>query len=200
MNTRIITAAAALLGAATLFLSTPPVRAQSGGRPPLVAGPAGGGPLDQANAVQRMFVNGRPVAPDVNPQVIKGKMMVPIRFVSEYLGVKTDWKKGMQRATFTTNAPVRKTIVMTAGSTRASQNGEGRALETAPVVKDGRLFLPLRDVERFFGAQVVYNPRNRTVFVKTARDSTQPSGSAAQTGVGGTGNTSTGGGSTSPPR
>ena len=201
MNTRILPAAGALLGAtATLFSNAPSLWAQSGTRPPLVAGPAGGGPRDQANAVQRMFVNDRPVAPDVNPQVMKGKMMVPVRFVSEYLGVKTDWKKGMRRATFTTNAPVRRTIVMTAGSTRATLNGEGRALETAPMVKDGRLFLPLRDVERFFGAQVVYNPRNQTVFVKTARDSTQPSGAAAQSGVGGAGNSSTGGSGARPPR
>lgn len=205
MKTGIITAAALLGGAAAALPGSGvgPVWAQGGAQPPLVAGPAAGGPRDQANAVQRMFVNDRPVRPDVNPQIINGKMMVPVRFVSDYLGAKTDWKTGMRRATFTTNVPARRTIVMTAGSTRATQNGEGRALETAPVVKEGRLFLPMRDVERFFGAQVLYNPRNQTVFVKTARDSTQPSGAAAQSGVGGAGNNSTGGpggtgGTTSP--
>jgi hypothetical protein len=206
MKTRATSPRTLLIPSAAAFLllgpGSAPAGAQSGSNPPLVAGPTAGGPRDQANAVQRMFVDDRPVRPDVNPQIIKGKMMVPVRFVSEYLRIKTDWKTGQRRATFTTNAPVRRTIVMTAGSTRASLNGEGRALETAPVVREGRLFIPLRDVERFFGAQVVYNPRNQTVFVKTARDSTQPSGAAAQGGVGGAGNNSTGGagGNTSPPQ
>jgi N-acetylmuramoyl-L-alanine amidase len=143
-----------------------------------VAGPSDGR-NDTANAVQRMFVNDQPVEPDVNPQIIRGKLVVPVRFVARYLGARTDWDARRRRVTFTTAGRPSRTLMMTVGSTRAMDNAQARIMETAPVIRDGRLLVPLREVERFFRAQVIYNPRNRTVFVKTARDSTVPEGTAA---------------------
>ena len=35
---------------------------------------------------QQLIVNGRPARPDVAPQMIRGRMMVPIRFVAQELG------------------------------------------------------------------------------------------------------------------
>ena len=37
---------------------------------------------------QQLVVNGRPARPDVAPQMIRGRMMVPIRFVAQELGAQ----------------------------------------------------------------------------------------------------------------
>ncbi len=39
----------------------------------------------------KLVVNGREVKPDVSPQLIKGRTMVPVRWVAEALGARVDW-------------------------------------------------------------------------------------------------------------
>ena len=41
--------------------------------------------------------NGKPVSLDVPPRIIRGRTMVPIRFVSEALGAQVHWDKARQR-------------------------------------------------------------------------------------------------------
>ena len=48
------------------------------------------GAVTAASAVT-IVVNGRPVTTDVPPQIIDGRVMVPIRFVSEALGATVSW-------------------------------------------------------------------------------------------------------------
>lgn len=39
----------------------------------------------------RLIVNGQEITPDVPPQIIDGRVMVPARFVAEPLGAKVEW-------------------------------------------------------------------------------------------------------------
>jgi len=41
----------------------------------------------------KLIVNGQEIKPDVSPQIINGRTMVPIRWVAEALGAKVDWNE-----------------------------------------------------------------------------------------------------------
>jgi N-acetylmuramoyl-L-alanine amidase len=98
----------------------------------------------------------------VAPQTIDGAVMVPVRFVAQYLGGTVEWKPATRVVRITRGT---QTLVMIVGTTRGSVNNEGRALAAPPVIVRGRTLIPLRDVARFFGAQVQHNPGLGTVFV-----------------------------------
>ena len=133
-----------------------------------------------ADAVHSLMVNGRPARPDVEPQMIRGRMMVPIRFVAEEMGAMVTWNPetrvvGLRQGN--------DDITMTVGSTMAYVNGMGRALSTSPIIRDGRTLVPLRAVARFTGGTATYNPRTHTVFVSTRGDPGNPEAGALGGGL-----------------
>ncbi|MFZ5645828.1 MAG: copper amine oxidase N-terminal domain-containing protein [Bacillota bacterium] len=51
----------------------------------------------------KIVVNGKQLQPDVAPQVIDGRTMVPIRFVAEALGAKVSWDENNNAVVITTD-------------------------------------------------------------------------------------------------
>lgn len=56
------------------------------------------GSVYSANHIQ-LLVNGESVKVDVSPSMIKGRVLVPIRFVSEALGLNIQWDQSKQQVT-----------------------------------------------------------------------------------------------------
>jgi hypothetical protein len=137
----------------------------------LSAGPVARGGVPSP-ATHRVMVNGRPVDGDVAPTFVGGTLMVPVRFVTEYLGGRVDWDPSERTATL--RRGTRGDVVFTIGSTRATVNREGRALSQAPVILAGRTLIPLREASRFLGAVVDYNDRTQVVFISTPGGSVEP--------------------------
>jgi hypothetical protein len=140
--------------------------------------------IREPRPVSTLMVNGRPASSDVDPQMIGGSMMVPIRFVAEELGANVTWDPKTRTVQLLQG---NDSVTMRVGSTRASMNGEPRAMAMAPVIRKGRTLLPLRDVARFTGGIADYNSSTRTVFVTTAagRGGGSGSGAGGGSGVGG---------------
>ncbi|GBG09741.1 copper amine oxidase [Paenibacillus agaridevorans] len=61
--------------------------------------------------------------------------------------------------------PARASIVMTAGSTKATVNGKALTLEAAPLIQQGSTYVPLRFVTEAMGAEVLYDDKTRRVTV-----------------------------------
>jgi len=57
-------------------------------------------PVAAASTI-RLIVNGQEVVSDVPPQMIGGRVMVPVRFVSEALGSNVAWDSASQTVTIT---------------------------------------------------------------------------------------------------
>lgn len=49
----------------------------------------------------KAYVNSVPVKIDVAPIIMKGQVMIPVRFISESMGYKVDWDNSAQRADIT---------------------------------------------------------------------------------------------------
>jgi hypothetical protein len=97
--------------------------------------------------------------------MIEGRMMVPIRFVAQELGATVTWDPNTRVVRLLKG---NDSVTMTVGSTRADRNGLVQALAVAPVIRNGRTLLPLRDVARFTGGIADYNESTGVVFVTTA--------------------------------
>lgn len=118
-----------------------------------------------------LYVNGSPVLRGNMPfLVMDGAVMVPLRFVAENLGGAVDWNADQRKVTIDRGA---RDLEMKVGSTRAVMGGQPQTMRVGPVLRQGRVLVPLKEVARFFEATVQYNAQTRTAFI------TAPSGAGA---------------------
>ncbi len=91
-------------------------------------------------------------APYLNTEV--GRVLVPVRFVSEALGAGVNWNPEKGQITVTDEG---KEILLTLGSGNVQINGIPQAVDCVPVtLPPGRTFIPLRFVSETLGAKVGY--------------------------------------------
>lgn len=93
-----------------------------------------------------------------------GRVLVPLRKLSEALGFTVDYVAETQQITVTGKAG---SIVLTVGSNSALVNGEERTLDVPVMVRDGVSYLPVRFVSENLGAQVLWDDATQTVSVTT---------------------------------
>lgn len=94
-----------------------------------------------------------------------GRVLVPVRVVSEALGANVEWNGSTKTATMTKDEVVAK---LTIGSQLIEQNGKEVAMDTAAVLKEGRTFVPVRYVAEAFGATVGWDKGSNTVNITLA--------------------------------
>ena len=90
-----------------------------------------------------------------------GRTMIPLRIVGDVMGYETDWSAGTIHVTGKDGAV---DVTMTVGETAYTAGGEAGTFETAPVVKDGRTYLPARDFSEIYG-NVYWDGATRSVWV-----------------------------------
>ncbi len=104
-------------------------------------------------------VDNEAVIYDVAPVIRNDRTLVPIRIITEALGGKVDWNGATKEVTLSIND---KEIKMTIGKTLEKYG-------VAPVIIDGRTFVPVRFVADELGANVAWDDATKTVTIKTAR-------------------------------
>lgn len=104
-------------------------------------------------------VDNEAVIYDAAPVIRNDRTLVPIRIITEALGGKVDWNGATKEVTLSIND---KEIKMTIGKTLEKYG-------VAPVIIDGRTFVPVRFVADELGANVVWDDATKIVTIKTAR-------------------------------
>jgi hypothetical protein len=104
-------------------------------------------------------VDNEAVIYDAAPVIRNDRTLVPIRIITEALGGKVDWNGATKEVTLSIND---KEIKMTIGKTLEKCG-------VAPVIIDGRTFVPVRFVADELGAEVAWDEATKTVTIKTAR-------------------------------
>ena len=104
-------------------------------------------------------VDNEAVIYDAAPVIRNDRTLVPIRIITEALGGKVDWNGATKEVTLSIND---KEIKMTIGKTLEKYC-------VAPVIIDGRTFVPVRFVADELGANVAWDDATKTVTIKTAR-------------------------------
>ncbi len=91
-----------------------------------------------------------------------GRTLVPVRYLGDALDATTGWDGNTQTVTVTS---VNNKISMVIGATTMTVNGQAQTLDQAPVIKNGRTYLPARWVANALGYQVDWNAANRIVII-----------------------------------
>lgn len=97
-----------------------------------------------------------------NPEIVNGRTMVPLRSIFEAMGADIQWDGATQSVTATRGADK---IVMTVGQTGYTVNGVSKAMDTPPMILNGRTMVPVRVVAESFGADVTWHAASATVLI-----------------------------------
>lgn len=92
------------------------------------------------------------------PYIYKDTTMVPLAFVSDELGHKVGWIESTKTVTIDNDK-----IKLTINDKNAFSNNKNIKLDIAPLIKNGRTYVPLRFVATELGSEVSY--QNRTVMI-----------------------------------
>lgn len=109
-------------------------------------------------------VDGRQVVFDVQPRLIGGRTMVPLRAIFESIGATVIWDEITQTVTSYNEVYVVKATI---GSNIMTINGEERTIDVAPIVIDDRTLVPARFVAEAFGCDVDWDSDNFVVIITT---------------------------------
>jgi len=112
----------------------------------------------------RVVLDGTPVEFDVQPQLVSGRVLVPVRFIAEGLNAEVDWDASSRTVTIEANDDV---IVLTIGSTSFTINGETQQMDVAPRLTGGRTLVPVRFIAEALGKCVDWLHPIRTVAINT---------------------------------
>lgn len=101
---------------------------------------------------------------DVEPTVIDGRTLVPIRAIFEKLGATVEWDQSTMTATATRGSDI---VEITLNSPTAYINGVPQALDVPATAIEGRTLVPVRFVSEALNAKVYWVQDTQTVRVAT---------------------------------
>ena len=110
------------------------------------------------NSVITVYINGESVYFDVEPQLINGRTMVPMRAIFEALDCEVEWDNDNQQITATKKEDaVVTTIVMQIDKNSMMVDEEEKILDVAPTLVDGRTLVPVRAISEALGVNVEWH-------------------------------------------
>ncbi len=109
-------------------------------------------------------LDGKKLDFEVQPQIIQGSTMVPLRAIFEALGAKVDWDDPTKTVTSTKD---NVTIKLTIGSNILYKNNQAVTLEVPAQILDGSTLVPVRAISESFGCNVDWIDSTKTVVIKT---------------------------------
>lgn len=116
-----------------------------------------------SNAI-KVYIDNKIVSFDVQPQLIGGRTMVPLRAIFEGLGATVEWDNNTQTVTAYNEV---KIVKATIGSNTMTVNGANKTMDVAPMIVDGRTLVPARFVAEAFDCDVEWDGNTKTVSITT---------------------------------
>ena len=122
------------------------------------------GAINQTNQKPiEIFVNGKYVQSDVDPVLINGRTYIPIRAISEAMGINNvQWNTSTRTATVTNQ---QFQMEMGIGKQYISSNGRYFYAEDGVLLLQNRTMAPVRAFANASGAKVEWNGEKRQVYI-----------------------------------
>ncbi|RJQ10776.1 MAG: AMIN domain-containing protein [Bacillota bacterium] len=114
-----------------------------------------------------LVINGRVAPSDVPPILVDGRVLVPIRIISQNLGAEVEWIQATSAVVVRSGGA---TVVVRVGLTQATVNGQTVFLDVPARVESGRTMVPIRFISQALGAAVDWRQATREVIVNLARE------------------------------
>jgi len=132
-------------------------------RPAVVAAAPHGEPAEKPVRTIAIEINGEPLETDTPPQVVDGRVFVPLREVFNALGIAVHRIGPQVDARLPTGS-----VSFAVGSSRADVNGKPVTLDAPVLERDGTTFIPLDLLVAAFGAQAAYDQKTERVEIVSA--------------------------------
>lgn len=113
----------------------------------------------------RIIIDGEVLTSSPGPFIENGRVLVPIRFISERLGAKVEWNNEERLVTITKG---NNKVILRINSHLIIYEGEGRKYglsDVAPKIVENRTFVPLRLVSNALGVGIEWSSVTRTAYV-----------------------------------
>ena len=111
----------------------------------------------------------RPVVFDVAPEILEGSTMVPLRGVVDKFGADVTRDATSNSATVKMGD---NTVTVQVDNKKATVNGKEITLTVSPVLKNGRVLIPLRFISQGIGLDVNWDDVTNSIIVKQPQKST----------------------------
>ena len=99
---------------------------------------------------------------DEAPFISDGRLLVPARYLADALGAQTTWNAATLQVTIARGGTAVNLMI---GSTAANINGTVGQMDVAPVIVNGRTYLPARYIAEAFGDTVSWDAAAQTISV-----------------------------------
>lgn len=121
-------------------------------------------PVSANTDVPVVFLDGKKLEFKINPILLDGTTLVPLRKIFEALGAKIEWVQSTQ-----TVIAKKKNLVITytIGALTGKKNNEIINLPLAGQLIEGNTMIPLRFVSEAFGAKVVWEDHSRSILISS---------------------------------
>lgn len=115
----------------------------------------------------RLFVNGREVLTDNKPVIIDKRVFIPLRIVTEKMGLTPQWNPDTKEITITgLNYGVNTTLALQIGSNARYLNSVYSEMDTSPVIINSVTYIPARYVvEAYNGYSAWWSSGDRIIYI-----------------------------------
>lgn len=107
-------------------------------------------------------VGAKSFAMDVSPLILSDRTLVPVRYLANALGANTTWNAATRQVTIGNGST---TVNFVIGSTSLAIDGSNSQMDVAPVIINGRTFLPARYLAQAMGYDISWNAATQTVSI-----------------------------------
>ena len=118
-----------------------------------------------------VYIDGTKIEFDVQPQIINGRTLVPMRKIFEELGAVVDWDNSTQTAIGTKGST---TIKISINDYTLYKNGIPNVLDVPAQLIGSRTLVPIRAISESFGCNVEWKQETQSVLINTYTTSTIP--------------------------
>ena len=112
-----------------------------------------------------LTLDGEKLQLDVSPLLQDNRTLIPIRTLSEELGLEVDWNASTQTATIVDQD---LSIQLKVGSNEVTINGEKEKIEVPAMINKERIFVPIRFVMETYGLEVKWDQTSKTVQLQSS--------------------------------
>lgn len=112
----------------------------------------------------KVYLNGERVQAPIEPEIVNGKTLVPLRAIFEGLHANVVWNAEDQTIKVMKES---KVISLSIGETEAFVNGENVELPVAPRIVSNFTLVPLRFISESLGAQVEWDSIHRVIRIQS---------------------------------
>lgn len=123
----------------------------------------------EADTPPTVTLNGAALYFDVQPVIVGGRLLVPLRTIFDALGASVTWDAATQTVSAVQGST---TVVLTINSQVAYKNGVPVSLDVPPALVSGRTMVPLRFVAESMSCYVNFDPVANQVTIQSGQNTT----------------------------